>query len=63
MHGRKEKPSEDETRQLTGFQGCGLLSPKKNGPGYERLGGSGGLILSVMPAAVFEPTAAHSVIG
>ena len=40
-----------------------LLSPKKNGPRYERLGGSGELIFSVIPAAVFEPLAAHCVIG
>ncbi len=41
----------------------GMLSPKKNGPRYERLGGSGELIFSVIPAAVFEPLAAHCVIG
>jgi len=40
-----------------------LLSPKKSGPRYERLGGSGELIFSVIPAAVFEPLAAHCVIG
>ena len=40
-----------------------MLSPKKNGPRYERLGGSGELIFSVMPAAVFEPLAAHCVIS
>jgi len=44
-------------------RGSWLLSPKKNGPRYERLGGSGELIFSEMRAAVYEPTTAHSVIG
>ena len=45
------------------FERLWVLSPKKNGPRYERLGGSGELIFSVMPAAVFEPLAAHCVIS
>ena len=47
----------------TAFEQAIVLSPKKNGPRYERLGGSGELIFSVMPAAVFEPLAAHCVIS